>query len=375
MALQATPRRLSLLAIVLTLAVLVWSVAVAPYVSEVGAVRAAALEPFPDAPVLLYRHQRVQFFYTSADLLHPEKFGRPGQFAGSVIFDILPAEAGALTSTGRVPTWILMIWNAIRSGGDVDTAESLRSEMGRNLALDRGAAKLFEIPAQSPYRQVSGISHFAAIAVSIPPAEMQTGSKSPQLFGQGMGNAFRMLVARNNPSAGVPRITVRTQVGDTGSWLSFWTSILTEVDALARATGMRAILYGGWSPDAEVHKITDSAFRSAWETHKGELRREAKTVTHEKLRLAALIVLAALLTWHRRGAEYNWKRIVALAVLAGGFAYSIAQAGQWIAGNTALAAGGIFALEAVMAIALGIFIESVVRFDPKSILSGKDGER
>jgi hypothetical protein len=352
--------------LMLPLGILATSFAIAPYVTPVRSLT-GAVAPSVTTPQLLYRHDGTDFFYTSADVLHPDRFGLPGQYFEAVVFDVWASGEG-VTHVGEQLTWIVLIWNSIKGPGDwgradFDLAESFRSSMGGPPRIPRGEALSFELPSSSTYRRQSGLRQLVALAIRNPDP-LPSGSNTPPLFPQALRQAFATLRDRGVRSVAVPRMTAQATIGEKGSRASSWKVILQETDVAARAARIRRVAFGGWSTDG----LTDAAFRTAWASRRTELLSESATIAHEQLRLAAIIAAAALLRWHLRGRMLRWQHVLALAVLAPPTAFSITGAGRWLTSAITPGAVGVFVTECLVAIAAGWTIERIVRFDPKKVI-------
>ena len=367
---------MSRLILALPLALLAVSFAMAPYVSGVGALNPPP-PPLTTTPYLLYRHENVSFFYTSADLLHPEVFGKPGQYIESVVFDVSPrGEEGARPPEGL--TWFVRIWNAIKgeqadSAADLRIAEEFREWFGKEPRLDRGGVDRFALPETSTYRRASGLRQLVGLGIRLPPDGTPGLSGTEQLFPQALARAFRDLRGSGLSSVGVPRMGVRATLGADGSRGSSWQMIMRDVDTQARAAGLRTVLFGGWGVEPRARESTDAAFRTAWEGRRSQLAGESHDAAHERLRLGALIAFGALLRWHRRWRPLRWIRVLALGLVAGTLALGIAEGARSLAAATDASATLVFALESIVALAVGLVIERVVTFDPKKILQEDAG--
>jgi len=351
---------------------------IAPYITSLRDVTDAP-PPLVIRPHLLYRHEHISFFYTSADLLHPEAFGRPGEFIEAVLFDIWPGGEGTSRPIESL-TWFTRTWSVIAGGptpssqADVDLAERFRSSIGGLPRMKRGQIALFALPAQSTYGRQSGLRELVALAIHPPPDPGSAAGGTPLLFSEALERAFRGLGDAHVRSAGIPRMIARDTIGQAGSRAESWKMILPAADAKARATGIRTVLFGGWSIDPRARAATDEAFRIAWEQRRQELATDMKVIAHEQWRSGALIAFAALLRWHLKRRTVRWLRVLALIIVAAGLALMIAQATQWLWAHVPGPAVAVFLLECATALAAGAAIEQVVQFDPKKAVRDESAE-
>jgi hypothetical protein len=356
------------------LVLLVVSAFSAPYVTSVRAV-AGSPATLQMQPHLLYRHGSTAFYYTSADLLRPEAFGKPGEFIEAVVFDVWASGEGVSKPTESL-TWFQRTWSAVAGGpeltspDDVDVAEAFRATIGGPPRLARGTISLVSLPDNSTYRAKSGLRHLIALAARPPdPSPLTNGA--PQQLDQALERAFAELRKSGVSSAGVPRMAVVSTLGEEQLPRSqSWQRILSMTDVKAQSTGMRTILFGGWGVDPESRAATDTSFGTAWEIRRQELDAESRAIAHEGWRIGALVAFAALLRWQLQRRAITWSRLLALAIIAPGFAVAVSRGAHWLGSSLeAVPTSLLFAAECVVALGAGAVIERIVRFDPKEEMS------
>lgn len=345
------------------------SLAAAPYLTSV---RGVAGEPpsLVEQPHLLYRHDRTSFYYTSADLLHPEAFGPPGAFIDAIVFDIFATGEGVTRPFERM-TWFTRSWAAIAgspqpsSVADIDAAEAFRAAVGGPPRAPRGDAIVIPVAAAA-YRERSGVQQIAALAIRAPDAPPPADG-APQQFGHALARAFDGLRSAGVEGVGIPRMAVVDRIGQQQtSRTESWERILSAAGSQGVTSGMRTILFGGWGVDPVSRAATDDSFRAAWRLARPTLQQQARDIAHERFRLGAVIAFAALCRWRLLRRPVGWTRALALALLAPGLAVAIAEGARWLApALTGLPVALLFAAEFGAALAAGVLIEAIVTFDPK----------
>jgi hypothetical protein len=381
-----------LLSLLLPIALLGVSFVVTPHLFTVGSLRHGDLAPLPDLPVLLYRRGTFAVYYTSRDLLHPEAFGRPGQFYQAIVFDIWPANEGNADDVDRL-TWILQIYRALQvqdaegkpmpnvRATDVD--ESLAQDFRRTFIgppkLERGQVLPFLVPVESTYRKISGIAALLAMAVKNP-GENRFYPRlvgTPQLFAQSLELALKTAAEKKLTGVGVPFIPASGAVGESVSPSRSWMRILDEVDRKAAPSGMQRVVLGGYGLLPETRKATDRAFRQAWTEWRDKLEGDANRPAQEEIRLTALIALASLAgaLWRRK--PFAWQRVLAMLVIAATLAVSVVSLFNWVQPLLPRSVLWPVALmiKVLLAVLAGAFIDRLVRFEPHAALKQEEPQQ
>jgi hypothetical protein len=348
---------------------LIISLVIAPWVAPV---RDLDLEDPPGSavvPALLYRHERVAFWFTTSDLRTPQTFGEPGRFVEAVVFDVLAAGESANKTNDDV-TWVQLFWGALAGGPrpestrDLNIANEFRELVGRTPRLTRGEAGIFFLPEESSYRQETGLKALAALAVRVPPEIPPALADAPSMFEKALDRALAGLRRGGVRSCGIPRMMVPARLGSDSTRYSSWEAILASADRAATENGTASVLFGAWALRPEARAENSRAFALAWQTHREQLVAKSRAVTHEHLRLGALILLSALIVWHRHGKRVTWKRLLALALAVGSLAASIAGLRETMAASLAtLPIGAVFLVECFVALVAGTIIEFIVTFN------------
>jgi hypothetical protein len=339
-------------------AVIAVSVAMAPWITSVRDIR-ERVPPLPRKPVLLYRHDATSFFYTSADLLHPEELGEPGEFLRAVLIDVFPMNEG---QSSRTLSWATNAFHAVVA----DDPPSLAAEIGRSIGgpptLSRGDVKVVPLPADSRYRARSGLQAFVTMAVRSFDKPLPAVNAAPIQFAVAADNAFRALHERGIQRIGIGLMPVPDRIGQPVSRPDSWSRILAAADAAGIANDAEIVVFGGWGMLPQTRQATDAAFRSAWEGQRRTLQTSAREIAHERPRLVALLALAALLRWRKRRNFLRFGRVVALGVLAAGLTVTLVELAHYL---VMIPPAIVFLIECVLAIAAGIGLERIVAFDPK----------
>jgi hypothetical protein len=373
-----------MVAMLLPIALLAMSFAATPSLFSVSSLR-ETISPLTKAPVLLYQRGSFAVYYTSQDLLHPETFGKPGQFYQAVVYDVWPAGEGNSAQVHNL-TWIGQINFALKvqdaNGNPLTYAQA--TDEDRKVAgdflrefigpprLERGKTFSFLLPAVSTYRKLSGIELMLALAVKNPDENRfyPTLKGSPQLFAPALEAASRMIAQKNLTGIGVPFIPVSGSLGQSASQTSAWKTILEEVDRRVSASGIKKVVLGGYGLVLENQEQTDRAFRQAWTEWRGTLGEDAHRAVHEQIRLAALVSLAAFAgaLWRRK--VFTWQRLIAILVISAALALSVVNLFDWAQPLLPAAISGMAALfiKAVLAAIAGLFIDYIVGFEPKAAL-------
>ena len=205
-----------LAALCIPAAVLVASIGVHPQFFDVTIVQSDG-QADSRGPVPLYRRGGATFYFTTADLLHPEAFGAPGAFIDAVAFDVVPAtERGP---DAGFPTWILQIARALKlqdadghaigapslQEADTKLLDELATVFVPGLTLRRGMTRSLALPEASTYRARSGLRVLTAMAVArgtaAPPSD---GTDS--LLGSALALAAKDVVNSGGTGLGVPCI-------------------------------------------------------------------------------------------------------------------------------------------------------------------------
>jgi hypothetical protein len=346
------------------------------------------LPALQESPIPLYRRGNLVMYYTSQDLLHPEAFGKPGDLYEAVVFDIWPDNEGDSMPIQSL-TWIRQIVRALSlqdaagnslpsvlaTDADKNLVRDFESTFSRSLRLERGAIATFPLPRQSTYRGMSGMQALVAMAVK-DPGEGRLLPKlkgSPQRLGEALDLAFRVASDLELTGVAVPFLPVSDSLGEKLSQSDSWRRILQEVDTRAAGTRLKVVL-GGYGLLPENRRMTDTAFRQEWREWRGKLTSHQSTPVHEPLRLSALVALAAIAGAALRRKHFSLRRIVAIT------AVSVSTAAALIAMSNGvrpfwpieLLARVALLIEMILGLVAGLFIDVIVTFDTKQVLSQGD---
>jgi hypothetical protein len=338
---------------------------------------ATDIDPLVSKPTLLYRRGNTTYFYTSDDLLYPQRYGRPGQYFQALVFDVYPVNEGHATPIETL-TWVHNIGVALRSVGrghsaDRDLADRFERSFSRPPSLERGKLALFPIPAQSAFHKSSGLRLLIAIAVKDPQEldERDASTGIAPLFGPALKSAFQELDRRGITGVGVPLMLIPEKIGLSVSRAKAWETILSTVDEIAPATGSSTIVLGGYGVVPASRRKTDEAFRQAWTSWSETLKRDQDLPVDDKIRLSALAGFGALIAAAKHGKAFTLARLAALLIIAASLASAASAALEWAVPLAPSALGGNlgFYAKAFLAILAGVFIDRLVRFDAKSLLN------
>lgn len=364
-------RQCYLLASTLPLLLIAVSLALAPRLFETR-LFADEINPLAQTPVLLYRRGMARVYYTSLDLLHPQQFSRPRELVEAVFFDVWPAKEGHATPLEKL-TWIEQIATALASdaGSDVDrrTLTDFLTSFSGPPQLERGTTRLFPVPVGSSYRQVSGVSTFVAMAIK-DPAQRDVDRAAPGTnpsFERALGTGFNEVKARGISKVGVPFMFVPDLLGQSVSRNRSWTKLLDHVGRAADQNGVRVVVLGGFGIVPESREKTDLDFRQAWRDWKLLFESERRRPEHEKIRLAAVASFCALLSAAGKMLQFSLRRAVALLVLAGSLAGSVPDIIGAIQPMFPPLQHPVanLVLSGLLAAAAGLFLDTVVKFEPK----------
>ncbi|MBM3773801.1 MAG: hypothetical protein FJW37_01405 [Acidobacteria bacterium] len=225
----------------------------------------AAEEPALDTarPVLLFSRANFSSFYTSADILHPEAFGAPGEFYEAVLFDILAAGEGEPFPLNRL-TWVRQIDRALRmlppdprleADERERSAEPAAEEFLRTFAgawrTARPGFVAFRVPESSNFRRRSGITRIIGLAVKEPhsPDKPLLNQGNDSLLAPGFEAVFEALSREKVRSVAIPFLSVSERLGEYAPEAKRWQIILEAANQAAPDTGIRKIVFGAWGID------------------------------------------------------------------------------------------------------------------------------
>lgn len=342
------------------------------------------IELLPEKPIPLFRHGRTCVYYTSQDLLHPEIYGKPGEYFQALIFDVWPKDEGHTTSGGGL-TWIRQITKALAvldaegnpilniqaTSRDKTLADRFQSRFSGSPELPRGSILPFPVIPEATYRKTSGVQCLIAAAVRDPENLGDTNiskGRNP-LFAQSLRLAFDYVANNNLSGIGVPLIMIPAFVRQSALRSESWEKILEEVDRIAGKTSIAAVVLGGYGVVHESREKTDEAFRQAWKNWQIKLESESGQLVHKELRFSTLIVLAAFTGASLRKKAFKLKRLIAMSIVATSLSASVGKVLDWgqsflpDVGNLALIVVGL-----LLAITAGVFIDQIIAFEPEKEL-------
>jgi hypothetical protein len=358
----------------------------APYLFDLRLAAGDALERVRDGggPVLLYHRGRTAVYFTVDDLLYPNRWEESAPAYQAVLFDVYPGKEPWFREPHRL-TWILVCAKAlaisapdspsvpVEPGQDVAAlgqdalTDRFMAGMARDLpTLDRGDHLIFDIPDSAPYRRITGIRAFAALAVTLPRVAVDDRVLAglPQQLDRAVGDAVATLAARGVRGVGLPLIDAADRLSGAFDDEGSWRRILPLVDDLAARAEVDTIVLGAYGLTERTRNSKRAAFASAWQQHRASLAAADGSPTHEIPRLAAIVLLAAILrlAWSTR--LPNRRRAVAYGLGAFAAAASVAALVSALARFFGISnQPGLLLLEAGLAAAAGLFLEAVLTYD------------
>jgi hypothetical protein len=377
------------MSLLLPVSLLVASILSSPHLFTVNGSQ-QDIKALPDYPVLLYRRNSLAVYYTSSDLLHPERFGKPGQFYQAVVFDVWPANEGHSTSVTSL-TWIHQIRLAFdlqdASGNPLPDAQATDADnqVAKDFLhtfigppkLERGKVLTFPIPSESTYGKMTGLKSLIAMAIKDP------GDKNlfphlkgtPSLLSQSIAEAFKQGGERKLTGLGIPFMPTSAELGQTAPQTTSWKIIFDEIDSRANSNGIAIVVLGGWGVLPENREQTDRAFRQAWAEWHNKLGDDQRRPVHEQIRLTGLIALAALIGGWRRKKLFTVSRLIAVLVIAATLGITVVSLFNWVQPlmPSLILGTASLVVKAILAVIAGAFIDKIVGFEPKKELQTEPG--
>lgn len=279
------------------------------------------IDPAVADPKALYQMNGTKVWFTSQDLLRPDAFPADAPRLDAVAVDIA-TDIGE--ESGILPTWLLQIGYllALRDGdgapllgmtpgpADTELAQQFRTLMLDQSAIEAGDLLILEISQATLVGKMTGLRALLFLGVGGP----SEGAES------GLGDALREVQARLEEleigALGLPCIgaldgTAACIAGD-------WTALFSTVDETLVGK-LDTVVLGGWAKFPKFRVEKSEEFASAWTSWQREVvAPAAATITHQAPRLAAIALLASLITALARGAAFRRGRLIALVVLSGG---------------------------------------------------------
>lgn len=375
-----------LISLLLPLAILAISIVQRPSLFEATIV-AEEVAAAQTAPRLIYETPDRQVYFTTDDLLHPEAFGVSEAQIGAVAIDLVPTDERD-DSQARLSTWLLQIGRLLNfqtddgtplpdvapTDQDVRLQEEFAAFMTDPPEMRRGAAVLLPLSEMTTVRAQSGLAAFLFIAVArapgAPPPQGDAGLATALARGLDRFAVLDLAV----PALGIP--CIGGLAGRGGCEQSDWRIILDVVDQLP-AGGPSVVVLGGWAKTDTASIAKARHFNSAWrDWQRTVLAPRSETPSHEAPRLAAIALLGSLLAAAARATPFSFARLLALVVLSGallGIAVQMASSylSLW---SSPFGTGADFWIKLAAAVLLGVFVDVVVRFDPKKLVQPKTEE-
>jgi hypothetical protein len=378
-----------LIALVIPSAILLITFIQSQNLFEVSKV-ADEINSLPVTPVLLYERGNKKVFYTSEDLLHPEYFGKGGQYYEAVLFDIFPAhESKSIvllrwslqikTALAMRDTSVRQMKDPLQDSIDIKVSEDFMKVFPDIPNVERGKVKSFILPPSSGYGVKTSIRGFIGLAIkeyrdSIFPSRMG----SPQLGKESFNSAFKKIDSIGANGAGIPYMDITDKIGDlnSSSKTTSWTKLLDIVDGEIRKAKINNVVFGGFGIYKKNRQATDYAFRQAWLKWKFNLSSDRFVILFEEIRLTSLVAIVALLTSALKRRGFYFKRLISILVVSSILVILIAKIFNWFLPLLPELTPTVSLLtKAVLAIMIGIFMEQISGFKPKEIVAqNKNGD-
>lgn len=326
--------------------------------------------------VELYRRGGTIVYVTGADLLHPESFGKAGEFIQSVALGY----SSDAQKQGQTPGWNRQVLYALTlrdyAGdplGSVDLNETdrqLSEEWGKSFPmvagvptqrrLQPGDIYIFELPEGSSYRVRSGLRTIMAIGYA--GADDPSGSKIAYL-----------LSSRQDVSGiGIPYMHLSALgIADADIEANF-AALLSAVDDAIRSSAFRVVVIGTWAKRSNMAQAQTRGFVKAWSAFRGTLRRHASMPVQESLRLACIALVAAFAGAMYRQEKITWLTATAFFLAAG----AALTTGFWLLTWLEPLYLGLFpawlllALKLVISVVAGWHLRRLALLDYRKILAG-----
>ena len=347
----------------------IYSFIASPYFTKVS-VYNRDIDPLSSKPVKLFRYEGISFYYTSEDLVFPDKFGDKGKYIQSFLFDIYAKNEGH-EKTNSSLTWILQIKKAL-SKYDVNQDSILLKSFIENFSglpkLERGDIHSFPISEATSYFQETGVQKIIALAIKDPGQLDTIGTSQGNnfLYKEALTKAFNELSQSKINSVGVPLIMVRDYVGDNTSRSKSWFKLLLYLTDNPKKTNIDKIVFGGFGISSRSRQKTDSDFRQTWESFQNNLTKHENTLVHEILRLAIIVLVIALIGSILKKKKFGLKRMFALLVVGIPIAVAIAELTPKLRHYMSLEL--LIFVKIFLAISIGSTIEFLVKFEPQEHL-------
>lgn len=360
------------------LGVLAASAVVAPYLFAVDfgepGTRVAADDPL----TFLFRKHRTRLFFTQEDLLYPDLWGSEQRSDWAVVFDVYPGEEPWSREALKL-SWTLLASRALtsRSGDSSEgaLASSFLAEANRAIdELERGDVYIFRVPAESSYRQSTGVRALGLLAVMLPSGSTQIEDPHlaglPQRLEPALLEAAERLEGLGVRSLGIPLMRSAERLGGDATDLGSWDRLLELVDRLTREHRFETIVLGGFGLNERTRRSKRLSFETAWEKRRPELAEQAAQPAMASMRLTAVAVLFVALRQRLSRTTSRLRWWLALVMAIGGVGAGLAASVPVGVSKLGLdRAQLVMGAALVMAAVAGWFSQRVLTFDVRKELS------
>jgi hypothetical protein len=332
-------------------------------------------------PVLLYQRNGFEVRYTNQDLLLQKVVPNGvGKIYEAVLFEILPTQEDHKADNSSLD-WVRRIAAMIAGKSQSEKDDPLEGEFtpdDQNIAFNflqriraasliRGECLPLPLDNTATFQRVSGIRLFLALAIRQPEesAYTKTLSGSSQKFDSALGESFAKAREQGITRLAIPYLGVSDEVGEPVKPPLAWASILTEVDRLAEEYGIESVTLGTFANTEEARRRRDGDFRSAWGRWWREKLSGHDVPAHEPIRLAALVMMFALVGELRRGKPQSLRRQLKVLIAGSAVAGSIISLFAWLDPLLpgSLSRGLTLAMKGVAGSVLGLYMDYFVKLD------------
>jgi len=316
-------------------------------------VGALALDGGDARPVSLLRFNGLHLYYTAADLLYPNAFGKPGEFYDVLVFHVSSGDTGASSPIdagngegqpiAASSIWVVQIAQALalKTGrgqpisGQTPTPRDREAvdaflQFSRELdTLRTGEFRIHFLPEDATYRRSSGVRALVAIRTPDVTARPEAGPASGAV--EAMVSALTD-AARTHELRGVavPFMPFSRTDSESGR-RAYWEPVL-RASMKAAPASLRRLVFGGRGVTLIRSDATavDRGFEAALQAAGRSLRPERNALVHEMPRLSGIAALFFLARPSVRRRPFTLRRMAVFWLACCSVAVTASTSYEWL---------------------------------------------